>query len=71
MMLADHNPDLLTVVLRMAKWFLDSQLEDGRWENSPFQDPQPTDQSNLEITVEFVQHLVTLQVALGGYNRNG
>ena len=70
MMLADRNTTLLPTVLRMAEWFLDAQLDDGRWENSPFQDPKPTDQSSLEITAEFIQHLVTLQTALGGYDRS-
>jgi hypothetical protein len=54
-------------VERMARWFLDSQAPDGHWENSPFLFTDgPTVGSNVEVTIEFVQHLVFVSAALAG-----
>lgn len=69
MLLADPKGDHLRHVVRMAQWFVESQLEDGRWRNSPFLNPSPTVWDDLEVTAEFVQHLTTIRTALGGKER--
>jgi hypothetical protein len=52
-------------VERMARWFLDAQHADGHWQNSPFLLPNgATTASNIEVTAEFVQHLVFMSAAL-------
>ncbi len=66
MLLADPEGDHLGHVVRMAEWFIESQLEDGRWHNSPFLKPNPTDSDDLAVTAEFVQHLAIVRTALGG-----
>jgi hypothetical protein len=66
---ADPEGGHLPHVLRMAEWFCDSQLEDGRWHDSPFLSPDPTEGDDLEITAEFVLHLTTILTALGGRDR--
>ena len=45
---------------RLGEWFLDEQLADGHWENTPHWNPHPTRADNIEITAEFVMHLVNL-----------
>jgi hypothetical protein len=50
--------------LRMARWFVECQEDDGRWHNSPFLDPRPTDDSDMGITVEPVRHLSYILLAL-------
>jgi hypothetical protein len=52
--------------LRMTQWFVDSQEPDGRWHNSPFLDPAPTDDGDMAVTAEFVLHLSTILTALSG-----
>lgn len=53
-------------VERMLQWFADAQHPDGHWENSPFLLPDgATLGSNIEVTAEFVQHLVFAASALG------
>ena len=56
---------------RMGRWFLDAQNEDGSWDNSPFlMDRAGHHQSvRVEITAEFVQHLVSIVTGIGGSNR--
>jgi hypothetical protein len=58
------NPAYEAYTLRMAQWFVECQEDDGRWHNSPFLDPRPTDDSDMGITVEFVQHLSYILLAL-------
>lgn len=69
MLLADPGGDHLRHVLRMAEWFVESQLDDGRWQNSPFLTPDPTDGDDLEVTAEFVQHVAIMRSAIGGRDR--
>jgi hypothetical protein len=52
--------------LRMTQWFVESQEPDGRWHNSPFLDPAPTDDGDMAVTAEFVLHLTTIMTALSG-----
>jgi hypothetical protein len=54
--------------LRMVSWFRDAQNQDGSWDNSPFlmQRAENPEYVRMEITAEFVQHLVTLETAIGG-----
>jgi len=52
---------------RMAAWFVAGQLPDGTWENSPFLMPTgATLGVRLEVTAEFVQHLIVIDAALEG-----
>src|ERR1700683_812788 len=53
-------------VLRMTQWFVECQEPDGRWHNSPFLDPAPTDDGDMAVTAEFVLHLSTILTALSG-----
>jgi hypothetical protein len=66
---ADPAGDHLRWAIRMGEWFADGQLPDGRWHNSPFLTPEPTDADDVEIGAEFVLHLTTILTALGGYDR--
>jgi hypothetical protein len=53
--------------IRMVHWFLAAQQPDGHWGNSLFLLPDgPTPCSDLEVTAEFIQHLVIVSSALGG-----
>ncbi len=52
---------------RMAAWFVAGQRPDGAWENSPFLMPDgATEGVRLEVTAEFVQHLIVIDAALEG-----
>jgi hypothetical protein len=62
---ADPDGDHLPELLRMVDWFVDSQLPDGRWRDSPFKVPDPTEADDLRVTAEFVLHLTTALAALG------
>jgi hypothetical protein len=50
--------------LRMTQWFVESQESDGRWHNSSFLDPVPTDDGDMAVTAEFILHLSTILTAL-------
>jgi hypothetical protein len=66
MLVADPAGPHLANVLKMADWFVDSQQADGRWHNSPFLVPDPTDADDLAVTMEFALHLTTIMGALAG-----
>lgn len=52
-------------VQTMIDWFCAAQQPDGHWDNSPFLMPDgPTVTSAVEVTAEFVQHLVVMSTAL-------
>jgi hypothetical protein len=56
---------------RMVRWFAEAQHPDGHWSNSPFLLPDgPTLGSNVEVTAEFVQHLLFVSGALAGSARS-
>jgi len=65
---ATGDPACREDALRMVRWFCDAQNEDGSWDNSPFlmEKAEHPEHVRVEITAEFVQHLVTLETALGG-----
>jgi hypothetical protein len=68
----DPQPHYREHVERMARWFLDAQHADGHWQNSPFLLPDgPTTGSSIEVTAEFIQHLVVVATALAGAGRDG
>jgi hypothetical protein len=52
-------------VIRMSQWFADCQLDDGRWQNSRFLTPDPTDADDMVITAEFVLIMDFILGALG------
>lgn len=56
---------------RMGQWFVDAQNPDGSWDNSPFlmAEAKHPESVRVEITAEFVQHLVTISTALGSEPR--
>jgi hypothetical protein len=66
MLIADPAGAHLHNVLRMVDWFCDSQQPDGRWHDSPFLSPDPTEAEDLEITAEFALHLSTVIAGLAG-----
>lgn len=57
---ATGDPAYARWTVRLGDWFVDEQLEDGHWENTPYWNPQPTVADNIEITAEFVMHLANL-----------
>jgi hypothetical protein len=65
----DPAGDHLRWAMRMGEWFAEGQLADGRWQNSPFLTPDPSDADDVEITAEFVLHVTTILTALGGHER--
>lgn len=67
---ASPEPSWHRHAVRMGHWFLEAQNEDGSWDNSPFlMEDGARDDIRVEITAEFVQHLVTIVAALGGRDR--
>jgi hypothetical protein len=60
------NASYESYTLRMTQWFVESQEADGRWHNSPFLDPGPTEAGDMAVTTEFVLHLSTILAALSG-----
>lgn len=58
--------------LKMSKWFANMQRGDGSWENSPFLMERSDDPSSvrMEITAEFVQHLITIITAVASRGRS-
>ena len=53
---------------RMGRWFLDAQNDDGSWDNSPFLMERADDPESVrvEVTAEFVQHLISVLNGIGG-----
>jgi hypothetical protein len=70
---ATREPKFLAQAKRMIPLFCDAQNSDGSWDNSPFLMERAADRESVrvEITAEFVQHLVTVRTALGGANSAG
>ena len=68
---ATGEDQYLEHTLSMGQWFCDAQNDDGSWDNSPFLMERAADRDSVrvEITAEFVQHLVTIVTALGGRAR--
>jgi len=64
---ATGDPAMVAHAARMGRWFLDSQRPDGSWLNSPFLMARGghAESSAVEVTAEFVQHLVSVLTALG------
>lgn len=51
-------------LVRMGEWFLSIQEPDGHWNNSPYIDPDPPIEAQIEVTAEFVIHVDALVSAL-------
>ena len=49
---------------RMGAWFVEHQHPDGHWENTKYWTPDPTLADNIELTAEFVMHLVHITAYL-------
>ena len=45
---------------RLGDWFVDTQLNDGHWENTKYWTPNPTEGDNIEMTAEFVMHVANI-----------
>ena len=52
--------EYLDWTVRMGDWFAAHQFEDGHWENTKFWTPNPTPGDNIELTAEFVLHVVNI-----------
>lgn len=61
------SDEYLEYVLKMARWYVDSQHHDGHWKPSGFLVPNPEDADILPKTAEHVLHVVTLITALAKY----
>lgn len=46
--------------VRLGDWFVEHQWKDGHWENTKHWTPCPTVADNIEITAEFVMHLLNI-----------
>jgi hypothetical protein len=55
--------------VRMGKWYLDSQLEDGRWNPTPFMVPEPDDADALWKTGEHIVLMTMVEMALASRPR--
>lgn len=49
---------------KMGDWFVAGQESDGRWNNTPYLDPNPPPAHAIEVTAEFIVHLDTIIAAL-------
>jgi hypothetical protein len=56
--------------LRMGQWYLDSQLEDGRWNPTKFLVPEPDDADALWKTAEHIVLMTIVEMGLAGHPRN-
>ena len=62
-------PNHLADCIRLGQWYVDSQLEDGRWNPTKFLVPEPDDADALWKTAEHVVLMTMVQVALASYPR--
>jgi hypothetical protein len=58
-------------LLRMTKWYVDSQSERGTWVPSGFLVPEPTVSNEIEKTAEHVLWVTMMDQALAGMDRPG
>jgi hypothetical protein len=56
--------------VRMGQWYLDSQLEDGRWNPTKFLVPEPDDADALWKTAEHIMLMTIVEQALAARPRN-
>lgn len=68
---ATDDPAYLVHVRRMRSWFVEAQNPDGSWDNSPFlmERGGHVESIRIEITAEFVQHLISIVNAIGAWPR--
>jgi hypothetical protein len=55
--------------LRLGKWYLDSQLADGRWNPTKFLFPEPGDSDALWKTAEHIMLITMVEMALASRPR--
>lgn len=60
----------LADALRMGKWYLDSQLEDGRWNPTAFLVPEPDDVDALWKTAEHIVLITMVEMGLASRPRS-
>jgi hypothetical protein len=65
----DADELYLRNAIRMGKWLIDCQVEDGRWNPTHFQTPNPTDTDALWKTAEHVLLSTIVLAALAAYPR--
>ncbi len=58
-------------VLRMTRWYSDSQAPNGTWVPSPFLVPHPTESNAMEKTAEHVLWVSMMLSSLSGGDRRG
>jgi hypothetical protein len=68
---AEIDPDggHIDNVVRMARWYYESQAADGSWYPSPFLVPEPSAADAMEKTAEHTLWVVTMLSALAGWPR--
>ena len=62
---ATREPAYRDWTLRMGDWFVEHQDDDGRWDNTKYWTPEPTEADGVEVTVEFVMHVANILAYLG------
>lgn len=55
--------------MRMGQWYLDSQLDDGRWNPTAFLVPEPDEADALWKTAEHIVLMQVVEMALAAYPR--
>lgn len=63
-----HDEIYFQECVRMAFWFIDTQADDGHWDNSPFLANIAGSNvvgSSADVTAECIQHLSAIASALG------
>jgi hypothetical protein len=68
---AEIDPDggHIDNVIRMARWYYESQATDGSWYPSPFLVPEPSVADAMQKTAEHTLWVITMLSALAGWNR--
>jgi hypothetical protein len=64
-----EQEETLADAIRLGQWYLDSQLEDGRWEPTKFLVPEPDDADALWKTAEHIVLMTMVQNGLAAYPR--
>jgi hypothetical protein len=63
----DPDPQLVRNIVRMTRWYADSQASDGTWVHRTPTRPNPTEAHVMEKTVEHVQWVSMMLTSLASY----
>lgn len=67
----DPGGEHIARVLRMARWYVESQREDGSWVPSGFITPEPNDSHAMEKTAEHTLWVTLMLASLAGADGRG